>query len=910
MLRITASKSAGGATKYFEEALTKGDYYTSGQQSVGRWQGKAAERLGLEGDVKKKDFEALCHNQKPDGEKLNPRRSKDRKAGYDFTFSAPKSVSILHAVTQDERIQKAFEESVTETMQELEKDMRTQVGQGAEKTHAKTGNMVWAEFTHLTARPVDGVSDPHLHTHCYAMNTTWNEQAGRFQAGEFGSIKKDAPYYEAAFDARLAHKMNQLGYKVEQRGYSWELAGLDNKTLQKFSRRTAEVEQAAAKEAAQNGAISAKQKDKLGQLTRSKKQAGQSYEALRHEWLGRLSAEESGALYQMGGKAPKVANEKKTDAVAQTALDSALRHSLERKSVIEQKQLMTAAIKKGYGEVLPEEIHQAVGQAQSQGKIHQRTLGERHYITTDEALKEEKNMVRYVREGRGAHAPLNASYRPQAEYLNQEQKAAIHHVLTSPDQVTVISGGAGTGKTTLMKEVRQGIEAEGKQVFGFAPSSAASRGVMRDEGFTKADTLQQFLVNEKLQAQTKGQVIWVDEAGMISNKSMNQVFAIAKKQNARILLTGDVRQHSSVEAGDALRIIEERGGIEVARVNQIQRQRKNPHYKEVVGMIADDKVEAAVHKLDRMGGVIEIENEEKRINALVKDYVKAVEDKKTALVVSPVHREGNLVSQAIRTRLKEKGTLQGEEKTFTQLKKQNLTREEKNTPASYSENNIIQFHQHAPGFKKGERWKIRKVQENQLQVVNAEGKEAALPLRHAERFTVYQQATVKLAAGDRVRMTEGGKAENGARVHNGDIFTVQRFTDKGNIQLTNGKILHKDFGHVAHGYVTTSHSSQGKTVDRVFIAQSEMSKPAASKQQFYVSISRGREMAKVYTDDKTALKQAVMRDGKRMTASQVADQNALKKTRRKYWEMGKTKEKPEQSKVKHKQHDDNAKSIA
>ena len=109
MLRITASKSASGAANYFDDALTKGDYYSAGQHNIGQWHGKAAERLGLNGEVKKKDFAALCHNRKPDGEKLNPRDSQTRKAGYDFTFSAPKSVSVAHALNRDERIKEAFE---------------------------------------------------------------------------------------------------------------------------------------------------------------------------------------------------------------------------------------------------------------------------------------------------------------------------------------------------------------------------------------------------------------------------------------------------------------------------------------------------------------------------------------------------------------------------------------------------------------------------------------------------------------------------------------------------------------------------------------------------------------------------------------------------------------------------------
>lgn len=887
MLRIVPNTNASATARYFDEGLATSDYYAKdAEQVIGRWGGLAAEKLGLEGEVTKEDFTALCDNKKPDGSKLNPREKENRKVGYDFTFSAPKSVSIAYATTNDERIRSAFERSVSETMQELEKDMRTQTGQGKEKKHVQTGNMVWAEFTHFTSRPVGGVADPHLHTHCFAINTTWHEESGRFQAGEFGSIKRDASYYEAAFFSRFAHRMQEMGYGIRHEGRHWELEGIGRSTIEKFSRRTQQVEEAAEKKGIQNE----KAKADLGARTREQKvKSGGTMQDLKENWLSRLSDDEKSAIQNLKDTAGK-----RKSVTAGDALDSAARHSFERKSVMEEKRLLTEALKRGYGDVLPE----AVGSALNGANFYRRNIKEQTFLTTEEALQDEKRMVQYVREGRGTVAPINSRYQPKADYLNAEQKDAIRHAMNSTDQVTVISGGAGTGKTTLMKEVQQGIRESGKEIFGFAPSAAASRDVMRKEGFEQADTLAQLLANRELHKQVKNQVIWVDEAGMIGNKDMNRVFEIAKEQNARILLTGDVKQHSAVKAGDALRIIEERGGIKVAQINKIQRQRSNDNYRQVVEMIANDKIEPALNKLDRMGGVVEIADREQRLQALVSDYVDAVEKKKTALVVSPVHREANMVTDAIRERLKSSGKLDGEEKSFESYKSLNLSEEDKNLFRTYGQdkNLVVEFHQNSSGFKKGERWEVAPggdtVQLPHVNVTNREGQIAQLPLSHSNRFTVYRKDSLKLAAGDRLRITKGGKTLEGSRINNGDIFTVNGFDKKGNIRLDSGKTLSKDFGHIAHGYVTTSHSSQGKTVDRVFIAQSEMSEPAASRQQFYVSISRGKEMAKVYTDDKIALEKSVMKDGSRMTASQIAElqkQRTMKKEHDRAVESQKTK---------------------
>src|SRR5437870_2571992 len=124
MLRITQSNSAAGAKGYYSTA----DYYTQGQELVGRWQGKAAARLGLSGVVGKKDWDALCDNRNPaTGKVLTQRQKQNRRVGYDFTFNVPKSISLLYGITRDERILEAFRESVNVTMQDMEAEMKTRV---------------------------------------------------------------------------------------------------------------------------------------------------------------------------------------------------------------------------------------------------------------------------------------------------------------------------------------------------------------------------------------------------------------------------------------------------------------------------------------------------------------------------------------------------------------------------------------------------------------------------------------------------------------------------------------------------------------------------------------------------------------------------------------------------------------
>ena len=157
MLRITQQDSAKDAKRYYATA----DYYSEGQEIVGSWGGKAARMLGLEGVVDKESFDRLCDNLDPrDGKPLTVRTRSDRTVGYDFTFSVPKSVSLLYAMTGDQEILDAFRSAVDETMRDIESEMKTRVRKGGKDADRDTGNMVWAEFIHTTSRPVDGVPDP------------------------------------------------------------------------------------------------------------------------------------------------------------------------------------------------------------------------------------------------------------------------------------------------------------------------------------------------------------------------------------------------------------------------------------------------------------------------------------------------------------------------------------------------------------------------------------------------------------------------------------------------------------------------------------------------------------------------------------------------------------------------------
>jgi len=607
MLRITQNSAPSGAKSYY----TASDYYTEGQELVGVWKGKGAQRLGLTGEVRQEDWETLCDNKCPlTGDTLTQRQRKGRRVGYDFNFHVPKSVSVLYALTQDDRILKAFQGSVESTMLDMETEMQTRVRTKNRNEDRSTGNMLWGEFVHLTARPVDGVPDPHLHAHCFVFNTTFDEHESRWKAGQFAGLKRDAPYFEAVFHARLAQNLEAIGLATKRTKHGWDLADIPVSVVKKFSRRTTLIEDIAHKE----GITDPSAKDQLGATTRQRKQKDLTLDGLRREWQARMTPQELDAIanaHERIGQAITHDHEH----TAHEAVTHAIRHCFERSAVVPERKLFTEAMKHVVGKASPESIQNALAQ---EPLLSAEQDGQR-MVTTREVLEEESKMLRFARDGRGVCCALGDQRHVFArDWLNTSQRSAVQHVLDSHDRVILIRGAAGTGKTSMMQEAVEALQESGNRVFTFAPSADASRGVLRQEGFADADTVSRLLIDENLQSKIRNQIIWIDEAGLLSTRSTAQVFDLAERLDARMILSGDRAQHGSVERGAALRLLEEEAGLVPAEIREIQRQKGE--YKAAVGSLSEGRTAAGFKQLDQMGWIKEI-GEDERYKALAQDYI-------------------------------------------------------------------------------------------------------------------------------------------------------------------------------------------------------------------------------------------------------------------------------------------------
>jgi predicted ATPase len=437
----------------------------------------------------------------------------------------------------------------------------------------------------------------------------------------------------------------------------WELGGIDKPLIDKFSRRTKQIED----KARELGIDDAHAKDELGARTRESKQKNLTFSELQDSWRGRMSAQELDALAGLERKVGGDAEPQDGNAAAR-ALDYAIGHEFERKSVVPERQLLATALRHGTGQASVEQI---LSEAKRSDLIIGKRDG-RSMATTRDVLLEERSVIDFAKKGRGDCKPFVQGRRKlNRDWLNEGQKKAVEHVLGSRDRVIVIRGAAGVGKTTLLKEAVEAIEQTGTKVLAFAPSADASREVLRNAGFSEADTVARFLVDENLQRQAAGQLIWIDEAGLLGMKTMAQVFTLAEKLDARVLLSGDRRQQGSVDRGAALRLLEEEAGLVPAEVKENMRQAGD--YRSAVNAISKGRVAEGFKRLDDLKWIREIPDDE-RDHRLAADYVGAVAKGRTALVVSPTHAEGDRITAEIRRLLRDKGKLGADERSFRVLK--------------------------------------------------------------------------------------------------------------------------------------------------------------------------------------------------------------------------------------------------
>ena len=436
-----AAHHAEHASKRREELLLDGRLLFRGAGTHRPLAGRGRPpSWGSHGDIKQADWDALCDNRHPTtGEQLTATAADRSHGRLRFQFPrAQERVAALCDARSDERILDAFRDAVDGTMHDMEAEMPHACSKGGRNENRTTGNMAWGEFVHLTSRPVDGVPDPLLHAHCFVFNATFDAAEHRWKAGQFRDLKRDAPYFEAVFNSRFAHSLGELGLPLERNADGWELEDIDRSLVEKFSRRSKQIEEMAKEKGITNPDL----KGELGAKTRERKQRELTFEELQGIWNERMTGDERQTLDRLAERLGGDAEPADPTAGAR-AIEYAKDHVFTRKSVVPERQLLAEALWHAVGQATPEEIHR---QADESDLMVAHRYG-RMMVTCPEVLDEEQRICDFAREGRGTCAPITASVTGfKDKELYDEQKQAVEKLAGSHDRLMVLRAPPASAK--------------------------------------------------------------------------------------------------------------------------------------------------------------------------------------------------------------------------------------------------------------------------------------------------------------------------------------------------------------------------------------------------------------------------------------------------------------------------------
>ncbi len=876
MLRISKALSASQAQTYHAREFTSPDqsYWSRGQEVPGGWQGQLVDRFGLSGSVSAEEFARLSEGQHPltgdllvqhrqayeyqsaDGKAIS---SVEHRAGWDATFSAPKSISLTALVGGDERIRDAHRQAVTTALTELER--YTQARIGGNNPAETTGQFIAAKFEHDTARPVDGYAAPQLHTHAVIFNVT-ERGDGQTRALQERGLFDSQQFATAVYQSELTYRLHNLGYEIvagrsgapEIKGYTQEYLDVSSQRNQQIRDR---MEQSGfhGPEAAEIAAHSTRDK----KLIQSPAEVLAAHRQLAAEYgnqADRIVAEaRARSQEQAAERGPETMH-----WVAQEAITFARERSFEREAVTDERDLFRDALRRGMSETTYAEVRASFEARVASGEF-QIIPGQKHdtgrQFTTEKTIRAEREVMRRMQQGQGKAAAIMPIQDAVAlaethQQLNSAQRAAIEQILTSRDIVQGLQGYAGVGKTSALQSVREGAEQRGYVVEGFAPTSRAAHQ-LRDAGIA-ADTLQGFLARSQ-QSTPDRHLYMVDESSLASTQQVRD-FLAKLDSGDRVLLIGDVRQHQGIEAGKPFEQLVQ-AGMRTAQLDQIVRQR-DPELLLAVEHLSRGEVAEGITLLEQQGRITEIADPQRRIAAIARSYAAHPEN---TIVVSPDNASRRQINQAVRMELQALGTVQPEDHTLCVLvPRSDMTGADRTWAARYEVGDVLRYQRGSKdlGIEKQSYAQVVAVQpkDNLLTVQKPDGKQVTYDPSRLHGISAYREIERDFAIGDRLQFNAPNR-ELG--VVNRDLGTIEQIGKDRQlaVRMDSGKTVTFDANemrHFDHGYAVTSHSSQGLTAERVLVNVDTTVHPQLVNDRFaYVSVSRAAQDAQLYTNSAASL---------------------------------------------------------
>jgi conjugative relaxase-like TrwC/TraI family protein len=883
MLSITKVQSSGKTTDYF----AKDDYYASNDpnhQKFSNWYGKGAEELGLEGHITNESFRNVLEGNLPNGQKIGLKKSSQNvhDAGRDLTFSAPKSVSIMALVYDDKRLIEAHSQAIKNTLDEIEKNyFKTRVKKGGEISLESTGKLVAGIFQHELSRALD----PQLHSHAIVANATCDEN-GKWRSGHFDEIYDNKNFLGLIYRAELASLVKELGYEITHTGKDcfFELNAVPKTLLDLFSSRSKKIREVAGQNASQ------KELEKITLKTREDKKIREHEHNLGEEW--REKAVQFLAKKSIKSSIPEIPvildvdstknnSKKATLELANQAVDFAIKHLSERKTVFSKRELASTALNDILSKATYSDIEKSINKfVEKQELLPTKKVGlERNTFTTSELLNKENAIIDLMVRGKKQHHPIVKDLTKYSEILsglNDGQKRSAELILSSKDMVTGVQGYAGVGKTYMLNSVNKIAVTEGYELIGLSPTGVATRHLSKEAGINSM-TLQRFLSQYdgvavgrgtkqgrlEMQQDFKNKIVIVDEASMISTTQMKNLLTISKELNFKLVLVGDRKQLDSVEAGVPFFELQ-RNGMALAEMREILRQ-KNLELKTAVYSTINRKIDKAFEEL-----AYDIVVTKDVTNKAASQFMAMNDEmRKATMILAPANEIREDVNKQIADLLykerMQQSSAQIKDQNYTQeiYQNKNLTEAEKTRSYRFQAGDVLFFSKDRKyiGVKKGAYHEVVKVEpeKNLITIktgllttktfnpIGLKGKAEKIYFEVFEKseriFRVEDKIAfsrsipeLKIINSDGATITEIGKSKISLKLDNG-----------ANIKIKKSAVEAK---HIDHSYAVTAHKAQGLSCKNVIAICESYRKKLTTQKNFYVEISRAQERAIIITDDK------------------------------------------------------------
>jgi len=907
MISFGAVHSPSAAASYLQETFkeTKGsaEYYAN-EKTPSEWGGKAAAFAELQEGVRidKDDFVRALSGRfvARDGQdqQLGKRLQSgeiQHRAGWDFTISAPKSVSVVGLVGGDERVLAAHSAAVKTTMRYAEeRGAFARITQNRTTEAVRTGNLLYAMVQHETSRDLD----PQLHTHVVVVNATFDEKSGRWYSLSNEWLVKNRGTLDAVYKNELARNLKSLGYNLRWTKDGPEIAGIDREHIEQFSGRRQAIINGVREKFGKDVAEASFAERQAATLATRAHKVHVEREHLVDAW--QKTAREAGldlaALRERAEKAPVRQVDEKT--VAMDAVDRAIRHLTERELAFRETSLIRESLRFGRGDMSIETLSRHIDNMQSKGLVvdakHLDVNDDRtrdpaktkrdtrvehdRFLTTPRSIARETGIVRDMLRGQGRMTPIATDLdvdhvlsQSRDITLNDGQASAVRLALTTKDRFVGVQGYAGTGKTTMLRVLRGAAEDLGFQVRGMS-AGAKQAGVLESETGIKSQTIARALIDMRTGAVDQAPQVWVmDEASMTSAKDMAEVMRWAEKYDAHVVMLGDIKQHQAVESGSPFEQLIN-AGMATAYMTEIHRQQDQAG-KEAVAAIAKPDVTGkdvveAINRLQAAGQVVEKDTDGEVKAAIANDYKMHLEEGIQAnrvAVITATNADRRELNEAIRDAKIGAGLMQ-KGRDFETLQPVDMTKQEIRMVTSFQEaasrikeetgRQSVTFVLRAEaaypakGINRGDYLTVEALnpQANTLMVKNQDGKRFVLNPAENSKFSVYQAENREFSVGDRVMFLRNDKEYKAINGWTGEIKSLDGTVAA--VALDNGRTLKIDLGaykHVDHAYAMTTYKAQGETVDKT-LYHLPAAKGAIGQRAFYVGITRARQGTTIYSD--------------------------------------------------------------